>query len=169
MAKATHTTHTKDFDLVFVAEDVLSNYHNSYKRHAHADYAATVPQSDSAFDRESLSQFHEEFRRVVLAANQDYRRHEELAWEDTDLRTPIEPHEIEWLDWRLDETTKVPEPSVIAAAPQQSIKPIAGPRMGTPPPVEMWLVKAIAVLISLNILFAGLIVSGTRIRDWFPF
>lgn len=169
MANTTHTTHIRDFDFVFVTEDVLSNYHTSYKRLAHADYAATVPQNDSALDRESLSQFHEEFKRVVLTANQDYRKHEELAWEDTDLKSPIEPHEIEWLDWRLDETTKVPEPPVIAAGPRQAIKPMAGPRMGTPPPVEMWLVKTIAMLVGLNMMFAGLIVSGTRIRDWFHF
>lgn len=168
MANTTHTSHINDFDFVFVTEDLLSNYNTSYKRLSHADYAASVPQNDSALDRESLSQFHEEFKRAVLTANQEYRKYEEMAWEDTELKTPIEPHEIEWLDWRLEETTNVPEPPVLVA-PQQAIKPMAGPRMGTPPAIETWLVKTIAVLIGLNMMFAGLIVSGTRIRDWFSF
>jgi hypothetical protein len=165
MANSTHTrdrqtTQTKDFDFVFVEEEALSNF---YKASKIAPPKATIPVS--AFDRESLHQFHAEFKSLVLAANQSYLENESIAYDDTSLRHPIEPHEIEWLNWAVQEPAAVTEPIKIVA-PQQTIKPFTGPAMGTPPPVEMWVVKTIAVLVSLNVLFAGLIVSGTRVNGW---
>jgi hypothetical protein len=165
MANATHThdrqtAQTKDFDFVFVEEESLSNF---YKTSNTAPSKPTIPAS--AFDRESLRQFHTEFKNLVLEANQSYLENESIAYDDTSLRHPIEPHEIEWLNWVVQEPAAVTEPPK-AAAPQQTIKPLTGPPLGTPPPVEMWVVKTIAVLVGLNVLFAGLIVSGTRINDW---
>lgn len=168
MANSTHThemqtTQTKDFDFVFVEEEALSNFYKAYK-----SVPLTAPTPVSAFDREALYRFHEEFKSLVLAANESYLEHEAIAWGDMSLRKPIEPHEIEWLDWEVQDAPAVVNSPVSAqtAAPQQTIKPLTGPPLGTPPPVEMWVVKAIAVLVSLNVLFAGLIVSGTRVNDW---
>ena len=157
MANAIHThtmktRQTKDFDFVFIGEETLSSF---YKTHQSVPPRAT--KTVSAFDRESLYRFHQEFKNLVIAANQSYLENEAIAWEDTSLRRPIEPHEIEWMEWAN-------APAV--ATPQQTIKPLTGPPLGTPPPVEMWAVKAIGVLVSLNLLFAGLIVSGTRVNHW---
>ncbi len=165
MANSIHThemqtTQTKDFDFVFVEEEALSNFYKASK-----SVPSRTTTAISAFDRESLHQFHAEFKSLVLAANQSYLENESIAYDDPSLCQPIEPHEIEWLNWAVNEPAAVAEPPK-AAALQQTIKPFIGPPMGTPPPVEMWVVKTIAVLVSLNVLFAGLIVSGTRVNDW---
>jgi hypothetical protein len=165
MANLTHTYEksdslAKEFD--FVTEETLARYSATHKTARPAATASSV----SVFEREALQQFHEEFKKLVLASNHVYCQNEELAWEDTTLQTLIEPHEIEWLDWRLKDPNTILEVPELATAPQQIIKPIAGPRPGTPPPVEPWLVKTIALLVVLNLLFAALIVSGTRINDW---
>ncbi len=167
MANSIHThemqtTHTKDFDFAFVGEEALSNFCKAYK-----GVSQTATTTVSAFDRESLNRFHEEFKSLVMAANQAYLENEAIAWEDTSLRSPIELHEIEWMDWAAKDSPAIANAPVptIATGPQQTIKPFTGPPLGTPPPVEMWAVKAIGVLVSLNLLFAGLIVSGTRVND----
>ncbi len=108
MANLTHTHDkpnvlTKEFDFVFVTEETLARSSAAYKPVPPA--AAT--QSASIFEQESLRQFHEEFKRLVLASNQVYCQNEELAWDDTTLQTPIEQHEIEWLDGRLEDSGNI--------------------------------------------------------------
>lgn len=154
------TTQTKDFDFIFVEEEALSHCYQASK-----SIPSAIKTNVSPFDPESLHRFHDEFKSLVLAANQSYLEHESIAWDDTTLNHPIEPHEIEWLDKAIRET-KEPKPAVR----QQTIKPLTGPPLGMPPPAEMWVVKTIGALVGLNVLFAGLIVSGTRIKDclnWF--
>jgi hypothetical protein len=51
--------------------------------------------------------------------------------------------------------------------PRQIVKPIEGPRGGIAPPVERWIIHAIGLLISLNLLFAFLIVTSTRLSALF--
>lgn len=51
--------------------------------------------------------------------------------------------------------------------PQQKVKVMEGPPLGTPPAATPWLLKIIGVLIVLNIVFAGLVVSGVRVNEWF--
>lgn len=99
MANSIHThtrqtTQTKDFDFIFVGEDLLSSYYKTDK-----SSQPTAKTTTSAFDREALYRFHEEFKSLVIAANQSYLEHEAIAWEDTTLQSPIEPHEIEWMEW----------------------------------------------------------------------
>ena len=53
------------------------------------------------------------------------------------------------------------------AVPRQIVKPIAGPRGGTAPPTDRWVIHTIGLLISLNLLFAFLIVTGTRLGELF--
>ena len=157
------TTQTRDFDFVFVEEAALSNFCKPYK-----GVPPTATTTVSAFDRESLNRFHKEFKSLVMASNQAYLENEELAWEDTSLREPIDPYEIEWMDWAATAVPTIASPLVPTKVTlqQQAIKTLTGPPLGTPPPVEMWVVKAISVLVILNLLFAGLIVSGTRVNDW---
>ncbi len=149
------TRQMKDFDFVFVEEEALCGHYQTYQ-----SVSPLATTTISPFDHEALYRFHEEFKNLVIAANQSYLKHEEIAWDDTSLQSPIEPHEIEWVEWAN---------TVAAATPQQTIKPLPGPPPGTAPSVEMWAVKTIGVLVSLNLLFAGLIVSGTRINHWFKY
>ena len=100
MANFTHTNErpgalVKEFDFVFVPEETLARMSATYK----CPTTVAAPPSDSIFDQESLLQFHEEFKRLVLASNRVLCQNEELAWEDAILQPPIEPHEIKWLDW----------------------------------------------------------------------
>ena len=100
MANSTNTHEklsapTKEFDFVFVSEETLARISTTYKSPA----TVVAPSSSSIFDQESLLQFHEEFKRLVLASNRVLCQNEELAWEDAILQPPIEPHEIKWLDW----------------------------------------------------------------------
>ena len=155
------TTQTKDFDFIFVEEEALSHFYQASK-----SVPSAMKTTVSPFDREALNRFHDEFKSLVLAANQSYLENESIAWDDTTLNHPIEPHEIEWMEVAVS-ALKQTKPVVA----QQTIKPLTGPPLGMPPPVEKWVVKIIAVLVSLNVLFAGLIVSGARINDclnWFP-
>lgn len=181
MANAIHTsewqtTQTKEFDFVFVEEAALPQARPSYK----SAPPPTPATPSSSFEPASLHHFHEEFKSLVLDSNQAYLEREQLGWEQLSLQEPIEPHEIEWLNWAVPDTLTAPtqafaprspnpsgaQLSPQAAAPQQTIKPIIGPRLGTPPPIEIWVVKTIGVLVALNVLFASLIVSGTRLNDW---
>lgn len=179
----THTSHThelsrtKEFDLIFVEESALPQIRSAFQSTPSSAPTTTV----SSFDPESLQQFHEEFKNLVLDSNRAYLEREESGWEQLCLQEPIEPHEIEWLDWetptepslttataRPQETashmTNVP-PAPIPTAPQQAIKLLTGPPLGTPPPVELWVVKAIGLLVALNVLFAGLIVSDSHLDN----
>lgn len=51
--------------------------------------------------------------------------------------------------------------------PRQIVKPMTGPRGGTAPPIDRWVIHAVGLLISLNLLFAFLIVTGTRLGELF--
>ncbi len=51
--------------------------------------------------------------------------------------------------------------------PRQVVKPIDGPRGGSAPPVDRWVIHAVGLLISLNLLVAILIVTGTRLSELF--
>ena len=64
---------------------------------------------------------------------------------------------------------KVPEqpPVQVENKPVQSVRPSKKARGGTQPPVDKFLVKLIIFLIGSILLFAGLIVSGYKIRDLF--
>mgnify|MGYP001010084722 CR=1 FL=1 len=188
MANSTHThelqtTQTKDFDFIFVDADDLPPFRATYKTYPAA--VATAPPPPSVFDQESLNLFHQEFKKLVLASNPIEIEPEQHDWDAADLATPIEPHEIEWLDWTRPSNTPVAsprsldsapvvnvEPATIATPAQQAVKPVTGPPLGTLPPVEVWVVKTIGALVALNLLFAGLIVTGTRLidyRHWFKF
>lgn len=190
MPNSTHipelqTTQTKDFDFVFVEANDLPPFRATYKSYP-ATVATTVP-SPSVFDQESLNLFHEEFKKLVLASNPIEVETELHDWDVADLATPIEPHEIEWLDWPRPSNSPVTSPSsqdsaaavtfapTVSSTPmpaQQVVKSVTGPPAGTPPPVEVWVVKTIGLLMALNLLFAGMIVTGTRLidyRHWFKF
>ncbi len=64
------------------------------------------------------------------------------------------------------EAGKTSEPQV-ENKPVQSVRVSKKVRGGTPPPIDKFLVKLIAFLIGSILLFAGLIVSGYKIRDLF--
>ncbi len=51
--------------------------------------------------------------------------------------------------------------------PRQIVKPIDGPRGGTAPPIDRWLIHVVGLLISLNMLVAFLIVTGVRLGEMF--
>ncbi len=87
-----HLTQTKEFDFVFVGEETLRRFSATYQ-------SAPSAMKVSAFDQKTLQRFHEEFKCLVIAANQAYLEHEAIAWADTSLHRPIEPHEIEWMEW----------------------------------------------------------------------
>jgi hypothetical protein len=154
MSSSTHTSPTKDFDLVFVEDRVIAEYLSAYKE---SRPAATTPKP-SSFDPESLRLFHEEFKRLVLEFSNEH-----AAEEAASLQEVVEPHEIAWLNWLADDA---PVADTQPESPKQVVKPLSGPRPGTPPAAERWLVKVIALLIGLNVLFAGLIVSGLKVSDW---
>ncbi len=60
-----------------------------------------------------------------------------------------------------------PAPAQIEKKPVQAVKLSQKKRGGTPPPVDKFLVKLIALLIGTILIFAGLIVSGFKVRDLF--
>jgi hypothetical protein len=157
MSSSTQLSHppTKDFDLVFVEDRVIAESLSAYKE---SRPAATTPKP-SSFDPESLRLFHEEFKRLVLEFSSEH-----AAEEATGLQEVVEPHEIAWLNWLADDNAPVADTQ--PESPKQVVKPQSGPRPGTPPAAERWVVKVIAVLIGLNLLFAGLIVSGLQVSDW---
>jgi hypothetical protein len=98
MANLTHTNErpgvlAKEFDIVFVPEETLARISTTYK----SPTSVAASSSNSIFEQESLQQFHEEFKQLVLASNQVLCSNEEMAWDDA--QPPIEPHEIKWLDW----------------------------------------------------------------------
>ncbi len=112
MANSIHThemqtRQTKDFDFVFVEEAALTNFCKAYKGVAPM---ATTTLSD--FERTALHRFHEEFKSLVLAANQAELEHEAIGWEDISLRNPLELHEIEWMDWVVQGSSVGTPPSV---------------------------------------------------------
>lgn len=186
MANAIHTqdrqtTQTKEFDFVFVEEAALAETRIPYKTYP----APATANTSSSLDAESLNRFHEEFKRLVLDSNSAHLKREESGWEELRIQEPIEPHEIEWLNWAVAEKptaqsvpvrpsaparqsskpiSSQPVPQIVA--PQQTIRPMTGPPLGTPPPIELWVVKSIGLLVALNVLFASLIVSGSRISSW---
>lgn len=97
MANSNHTpnrTVPPTLDFVFVTDAVLARYSAAAQR-ASATITAQAPVP--SFDLESLRQFHEEFKALVLAANQEYIEQEEMAWEDTVLKAPVDADEIQWL------------------------------------------------------------------------
>ncbi len=107
--------------------------------------AATSAVADQA-QIDSFRAFHEEFKRLAatpaeLARGEKYNPYHRYA---------------------NSETTVVP-----TFVPQQKVKVIEGPPLGTPPAATPWLLKIIGVLIVLNMVFAGLVVSGVRINEWF--
>ncbi|MBL8208138.1 MAG: hypothetical protein JNM09_28145 [Blastocatellia bacterium] len=90
----TSSLRTKEFDLVFIEEAVLARYLTAAD---HTPSPLAAQHTVSTFDQKSLRQFHEEFKALVIAASQEFIEHEEMAWEDTVLKAPIQSDEIEWL------------------------------------------------------------------------
>ena len=65
-------------------------------------------------------------------------------------------------------TTEAKIPDVqVETKPVQAVRLSKKVRGGTPPPIDTFLVKLIAFLIGFILLFAGLIVSGFKLRDLF--
>ncbi|MFN7929132.1 MAG: hypothetical protein U0Y68_14535 [Blastocatellia bacterium] len=170
---STHTyntprTQTKEFELVTRVENASLGF--PARRHR-TEKSTTPPAAES-----SLREFHEEFKSLVLA--EEEARGETLSGDS--YVALFEPHEIEWNDFlggaatTSPATVLLPQPAPAAPAPplsksppQQAVRPLVGPRLGTPVPIESWVVKVIAVLVGLNLLFAGLIVAGVRLSDLF--
>ena len=159
---------TKEFELVTRVEKAPLGFPVRHQRREKTVVSLqTVPES-------SLRDFHEEFKSLVLA---EEAASEEDLTADSYLEL-FEPHEIEWNDFAGGATTTrpasvlVPQVAALApvatlrsAPPQQAVRPLVGPRLGTPIPIETWVVKVIMVLVGLNLLFAGLIVAGVRLSD----
>ncbi len=76
---------------------------------------------------------------------------------------PVEPPQEKINPVKVAE--QVPAP--VENKPVQSVRPSKKARGGTQPPVDKFLVKLIIFLIGSILLFAGLIVSGYKIRDLF--
>jgi hypothetical protein len=116
-------------------------------------------------EQDSLQAFHAEFKSLVLESTASS---EEAASDP--FAEPFEPHELEWLsitESAAPRTSVAPTVAIKLALRQQVVRPMTGPPLGTPLPLETWVVKVIVVLIGLNLLFAGLIVSGVRLSDLF--
>ncbi len=65
-------------------------------------------------------------------------------------------------------TAEVKIPDVqVETKPMQAVRVSKKTRGGTPPPIDTFLVKLIAFLVGFILLFAGLIVSGFKLRDLF--
>ncbi|MBS1811324.1 MAG: hypothetical protein JST84_24380 [Acidobacteria bacterium] len=178
-----HTPHTceaslaptKDFEVVLATGRVPRSFYTRQNREERAQAAKRTAMPES-----SLSAFHEEFRQLVLAED-------DSTFDDVNAAIYIElfePHELELCEIpeqgavtrpsavqvstaRPIQTIIQPIPTAKPTAPQQVVRPLAGPRAGTPMPLETWVVKLIAVLVGLNLLFAGLVVAGVRLSDLF--
>lgn len=161
MSNITHINDTnrpevKDFEFVSATE--LLKFQT---RHLPSE-RTPVPASSHL----SFAAFHEEFKSLVLASN-------EPSQEDLAAAVKIdlfEPHELEWDEMPEEAASNRASVAPVAVTPgarQQTVKPLAGPCVGTPMPIETWVVKTIAVLVGLNLLFAGMIVTGVRVRDLF--
>lgn len=165
MSHTLHTTEpqhtqTKEFQVVTVTDTLPRSFYARHQRSERANPAGTPNES-------SLSAFHEEFRSLVLADH-----HSSL--EDPSAATYVElfePHELEFADVPERVTSYynpvAPPVTTKAVAPQQAVRPMPGPRVGTPVPIEAWVVKVILGLVGLNLLFASLIVAGVRLSDLF--
>lgn len=164
-------TQTKEFELVTRARNASFGFPPRHQRIERTTAAGqTAPES-------SLLEFHEEFKSLVLAGEEAASDEDPVAASYLEL---FEPHEIEWNDWMGGAATThpatvtvaqtvVPAPAIAAkhAPPQQAVRPLTGPRLGTPVPIESWVVKVIMVLVGLNLVFAGLIVTGLRLGTLF--
>lgn len=164
-------TQTKEFELVTRAGNAAFGFP---PRHQRSDRATSVGQTAP---ESSLLEFHEEFKSLVLDGEEPAADEDPVAAAYLEL---FEPHEIEWSDWMGGAATThpatvtvpqtvAPAPAVAAhpAPPQQAVRPLTGPRLGTPVPIESWVVKVIMVLVGLNLVFAGLIVTGLRLGTLF--
>ena len=173
-----HTPHTydlpavqtKEFELVAARPPVPRSFSARHQRPER-----TKSNSGPAV-ASSLSDFHEEFKTLVLASKDEDS--EDLT-EATFIEL-FEPHELELFDVPTSgashrspvasaapsKAVHVPMP-VLTMPPQQVVRQLSGPRPGTPMPIEAWVVKVIFVLVALNLLFASLVVTGFRISDLF--
>lgn len=124
----------------------------------------------AAFTIESLSVFHEEFANLVLSSHGSAASQKQENIKPEEKEIIYEPHIIGMVNSRMRSSSANLEVATDSRkkteSPRQVVRLATGPRAGTPPSAEPWVIKVIAVLLFLNLVIAGLIVSGVRISDW---
>jgi hypothetical protein len=168
MSDLSHTNEAQltpgtDFDFVIVTDFVPSKFLGEAQSHENIPVPTTS--NASCFDAASLKAFHEEFKGLVLAGDEPSH----VDW-DTEIAGELFASQEQETAESSDVVAPIPTSLTVpvnAAAPRQIVRPLVGPRLGTPLPLETWVVKVVIVLIGMNIFFAGLIVLEVRIVDLF--